>query len=323
MCPLLTEERPQMMGPNSALGLYLTLLKPGICVIRPQIEIGSWLHCRPCGLSSLRLHILLERRPTQQESQNFQHNQIIQHIHSFETKSSHSTMTETPALVVFGPQITTWPSPDLLVQLRDLLLQEPQLQEFLQAINELPQWLDRLVAFEPSLEIISSKRPITAILDWIDSGKIPDPSDTFPNALLAPLTIIIQYLLFFRHKYIPRNTTEQISETEAQGMCTGFLMASALSFSTNMKELQQYASVALRLALCIGAVVDLDAAESDSSRTSCLAVRWRTEKGREGIDETLESYPGVSLLQFPSLFFFLFPFPPMICWLTVCRHTYP
>lgn len=220
-------------------------------------------------------------------------------------------MKVTPEFVVFGPQITTWPSPDLLDQLRELLIQEPRLQFFLQAIKDLPRWMNRLADFEPRFSRISLTQPTAAILDWIENGEIPNASETFPNALLAPLTIVIQYLLYFRYASTQKITTldhvANISPTEIQGLCTGFLMASALAFSTNGEELDEYASIALRLALCIGAIVDLDAVDSDPPRdTSCLAVRWKADSGgKAGIEEVIATYTEV---KFPTVFFFFFLF---------------
>ncbi|KAH8807202.1 putative polyketide synthase [Xylogone sp. PMI_703] len=213
--------------------------------------------------------------------------------------STHATMKAAPSLVLLGPQLTTWPSPDLLIQLREFLIQDPRLLDFLQAIRDLPRWTDKLVHFEPRFGKVTLTNPITALLNWIENGQLPKQSDTCLNILLAPLTVIIQHLLYFHYEFPQKTTTldsidksvEYIKPIEAQGLCTGFLMASALSLSTNIKELNMYASVALRLALCIGAAVDLDAIEPDIRReTSCLAVRWRMDNGKAGIKEILTTY---------------------------------
>jgi len=82
-----------------------------------------------------------------------------------------------------------------------------------------------------------------------------------------------------------------------QGFCTGFLAATALACSKDEEEINVLGAVALRLAVCIGACVDLDSRFAKPSKTrGCVATRWKTELGRNDVDQVLRSYPDVSAI---------------------------
>jgi hypothetical protein len=210
---------------------------------------------------------------------------------------------ESSPLIVFGAQITNWPSNEFLAKLRNLLLQDAQLSEFLQTIRDLPSWWDKLVTFDPRFKKVDATDCIQDLLQWVERGELLWQSDVLPNVLFTPFTVIIQFLLYHRHKQIQKSGTfsqdgkSYFPQTpvDVQGFCTGFLMATALSLSKDEAELAHWASVALRLALIIGAAVDLDSiASSEPKETSCLALRWKQNTIKENIEKIVETYPSVS-----------------------------
>jgi hypothetical protein len=203
------------------------------------------------------------------------------------------------SLLVFGSQ-TSWPSVDFLSQLRSILLLEPSLHQFLATIKDLSKTWEALVAADARLQQVDGLDAINCIQGWIDTGDFGTTPEPLLNVLAAPMTIIIQmahYLSFVTSK--DTNTTqkavlESAQDAGVQGLCTGLLSAIAVACSKTQEELGSYSSVALRIALCVGAYVDLD--EILTTPASCIAIRWRTENGKEEILKMLKDFPGVRTL---------------------------
>ena len=82
-----------------------------------------------------------------------------------------------------------------------------------------------------------------------------------------------------------------------QGFCVGFLSAVAVATSGSEADLGPSAAIAFRLAVCIGAYVDLDGACSPvATKYTAVAVRWRegdADSQAEG-SRIIRSIPNVS-----------------------------
>lgn len=209
-----------------------------------------------------------------------------------------------PSLIVFGPQ-TTWPTSEYLFQLRAVLLLNPRLRTFLLAVKELPDFWQVLVEHDPRLSTVPGVKCLKDLRDWIDHGEFSLTWDVPPNVLSMPFTIIIQLVQYFH--YLDNDISqaqilENVNVGGVQGFCTGILTAIAVACSKTEDDVNTYGAVALRLALCIGAYVDLDAASIDGRlRSSSLAVRWKTAAGHDKVLEILRSYPEVSLTKHRSI----------------------
>ena len=123
------------------------------------------------------------------------------------------------------------------------------------------------------------------------------PDDHEPgNVVSAPLTIISQIAEYL-------NLSQEGEEAalpsldNVQGCCVGFPTAIVVACSRDKDEFRELAAIAIRLAMCIGALVDLDEASMHDSRDrdTAVAVRWRTDPGEETFVRILEDYPTVSL----------------------------
>ncbi|KAI9884810.1 MAG: Type I Iterative PKS [Watsoniomyces obsoletus] len=199
-----------------------------------------------------------------------------------------------PSLVVFGPQ-TTWPTAEYLFQLRAVLLLDPRLHSFLFAIKGLAEFWQDLVKHDPALKVVSGGKYMDDLREWIDHGEFPPKSGVPPNVLTMPFTIIIHLVQYFH--YMDQDVSqaqllEGLKVGGVQGFCTGILTALAVGCSKTEEGVNTYGAVALRLALCIGAYVDLDGISSDGALESAsLAVRWRSAAGHELIMEILKNYP--------------------------------
>lgn len=205
-----------------------------------------------------------------------------------------------PSLVVFGSQ-TTWPSPEYLSQLRATLLLEPSLHPFLTAIKDLHSTWQKLVQWDPRLKAVPGKESLANISHWLDHGDFPATSRAFPNVLSTPLTTIIQIVQYLR--YVEENKAishaqilESASKAGVQGFCTGFLTALAVALSKDETDVTRIGGIALRLAVAIGAYVDLDGAYANPpNETCCFAIRWRAEIGKDRVLEILKAYPDVCI----------------------------
>ncbi|KAI9864364.1 MAG: Type I Iterative PKS [Trichoglossum hirsutum] len=202
-----------------------------------------------------------------------------------------------PSLVIFGPQ-TTWPSAEYLSQIRHVLLNEPCLSVFLDAVRDLPNLWPTLVEANPGLNRVPGGQLLNDIKRWVDKGDFSHVSESPPNVLSTPLTIIVhvvQYLHYVRnigpgtsHAHI----LDSINTGGVQGFSTGFLTATALACSKEEKDVNIYGAVALRLAVCIGAFVDLDGIFAEPpNETSCLVVRWTKEFSVPQLLHILKNYP--------------------------------
>lgn len=207
-----------------------------------------------------------------------------------------------PSLVVFGPQTTNWPPSEYLSQIRASLQNEPRLSTFIEAIKQLPDLWTILVEYHPSLCAVPGAQAIQSIQQWISSGELSWWPGSLPNVLFTPLTVIIQLVQYFcylendeNHGVTHALVLESAKSGGVQGFCTGFLTAIAVACSANEEDVNVYGAVALRLAVCISAFVDLDGTfASPPNETTCLAVRWKPEKGCKGqLFHIMKDYPDV------------------------------
>ena len=205
-----------------------------------------------------------------------------------------------PSLVVFGPQ-PPCPSIEYLSRLRLSLLHNRRLATFLAAIKSLPNLWSILVEANPSLTQVPGLRLLEDIKRWIEHGNFPlQTSETLPNVLLTPLTIIVHIVEYFSYlEYLDPGTShsqvlDSVRDGGIQGFCTGFLAAISLACSRTEENINEFGAVALRLAVCIGALVDLDARFAvPPHETSCFTVRWSATSGRSQVSDILKDYSEV------------------------------
>ena len=200
-------------------------------------------------------------------------------------------------LVVFGPQ-TSCPSKGFLAEIRKYILSEPRLVTFLEALNDLPSLWDRLVDHDERLKAIPGRETLVRLRNWIQHGELPDEVIAESNLFGMPLTIVIHIVQYFH--YLAGNIShnqlmEDVSTAGVQGFCLGLLSAVAVGCARQEAEIEAQASVALRLAVCIGAYVDLHRVNTVESFDSVsLAVRWRSVTSHNSLLEVLQTYPDVS-----------------------------
>lgn len=202
-----------------------------------------------------------------------------------------------PSLIVCGPQ-AGWPTRQELFNLKAFLLSDPRLQPFLAAIRELPKLWPSLTATVPELRTTKGFKLLGILVQWIDDEDCFQRDLDPPNILSTPLTVIIQIVQYSQYlRSLGSTHADVLNSVQSggiQGCCTGFLAASALACSKDEADINILGAVALRLAVCVGACVDLDGrcAEPSNPR-GCVTVRWKAGVGREGVDRVLKHYPDV------------------------------
>ena len=200
-------------------------------------------------------------------------------------------------LIVFGPQ-TSCPSKGFLAEIRKYMLSEPRLVTFLEALKDLPSLWDRLVDHDETLKALPGRETLVRLGNWIQHGELPDEVIAESNLFGMPLTIVVHIVQYFH--YLDGNIShnqlmEDVNTAGVQGFCLGLLSAVAVGCAREEAEIDDQAAVALQLAVCIGAYIDLHRVHTvDSFDSVSLAVRWRSATSHNSLLEVLQTYPEVS-----------------------------
>ncbi|TGJ87742.1 hypothetical protein E0Z10_g1069 [Xylaria hypoxylon] len=204
-----------------------------------------------------------------------------------------------PSLLVFGPQ-NGFPSEEALEDLRQELIGNPQLSALADAVTKLPQLWNTLIDFDEDLLQLPGDDYLRQLSQWVkEGGSFPHREGSSPNLYALAVTVLLQISQYAR--YLRQFGTdshfqllESVRTAGVQGFCVGFISAIVVASSKSQADIGYTAAVGLRLAVCIGAYVDLDAIRThDHGGASCVAIRWRDREaiGKADVDTMLQSYP--------------------------------
>ena len=206
------------------------------------------------------------------------------------------------SLLLFGPQCPHL-SQAYLSDIRQFVLGNPDLKSLVETIHGLPSLWPVLQQTLPHLGRIAGEEQLQKLSNFFENASLAD-EEALDSILLTPLTFISHIVEFLRLR-IGTETGESLlfSHTtshpcDVQGFCIGFLVAASIACSKQKAEFFQVACNALRLAVCIGALIDLDEhLHTDSNdRSSSFAVRWTTASERTHLESIVESFTSVSLI---------------------------
>ena len=204
-----------------------------------------------------------------------------------------SSLTENN-LLLFGPQIPQL-VPSQIADLRRTISEEPELEFLKRIVRELPSlWSNSI---QPSwarfgrLDAVGNQLQKLGVL--LESEREVNVGSRARNVLLVPLTIITQIAEYVRHR----------RRGYVEGFCAGFLSAAAVASSQSMADLEKWTATAIRLGVCIGAIVDLDEQERSqtqpdppgysstySFRWATCSIRWTTVSEKEHLERILASF---------------------------------
>ncbi|KAF1964890.1 hypothetical protein BU23DRAFT_604520 [Bimuria novae-zelandiae CBS 107.79] len=186
-------------------------------------------------------------------------------------------------LLLFGPQ-TPRHSSSRLSELWNTINSEPKLAFLGEIVKELPSlWENTVLSSCPDLRRLThASEQIQQLVRFFETGAM----DTFTTErpcelLLVPLTVVSQIV-----EYISLDR-----EGNVQGFCVGFLAAAVVASSSSTSDLERYAATAIRLALCIGALIDIDEREQLGNRSLTWSARWTSGTEEKHFRETLASFP--------------------------------
>ncbi|KAI0095974.1 hypothetical protein F4814DRAFT_453954 [Daldinia grandis] len=200
-----------------------------------------------------------------------------------------TTSSAANTLLLFGPQIPRL-VPSRLIDLRKAILEDSSLGFLVQIVKELPSlWETTIQPSSPNFRrLTSAKQQLQRLGAFFEDQNEEAPRLGAPcNLLLVPLTVISQIAEYIRLGH--RGTV--------QGFCVGFLAATAIASARDRTNLEKWTATAIRLAVCVGAVVDLDELErSDGGEDSSLSsstwsVGWASSNERGHFERTLASFP--------------------------------
>ncbi|EFY96950.1 polyketide synthase [Metarhizium robertsii] len=220
----------------------------------------------------------------------------------------------TPSLLICGPMISQADAA-YLPQVRSSLVHNKDLSYLREAVSELPNLWLRLVREEPSLGEIDVALFLDNLSQWVKGNSTqPTASRDSRNTQWAVLTVLVHIVEYMEYldNFSSRDEDgcghldahaallDHLHDGGIQGLCIGLLTALALACAPSHAEIAKYGAVAVRLALCCGAYIDLNEAKSPA-KTICVTTRWPGDDGDdkgdidrkcdEQLQAILDTYP--------------------------------
>nr|CAG8993142.1 Non reducing polyketide synthase [Penicillium sclerotiorum] len=203
-------------------------------------------------------------------------------------------------IFLFGPHVTTFTKQSMEKLIRPISRGQHR-DWILDTLAELPTFWDALSEKMPEIpRAIDGPKQLSDLDSWIRHGVTEIPPDvTLPSIIVGPLVVLIQLTQYWRyieltHKGDPFSdvqasvveSSKGTKKSESLGFCAGLLAALAVASSHNRQEFQKYGTVAVRLAMLIGALIDArevwDKANGKGGSVS-FATAWINEKQAEEV----------------------------------------
>lgn len=197
---------------------------------------------------------------------------------------------KSPSLVLCGSVIST-PDASYLSRLRATLIYDQHLTDLRNEVSELFETWPLLVERQPLLRSVRAFPFLQSLSTWVHCGDtsalllVGAASKNTQSAVLTVLSHILEYVSFLNSTCgYNEGATSRFGDPHAcnlenlllggiQGLCMGLLSAIAISISQKKTDLGKYGAIAIRLALCIGAFVDLDEAQL-AEPCVCISASW-------------------------------------------------
>ncbi|KAI9045893.1 putative polyketide synthase [Aspergillus affinis] len=198
-------------------------------------------------------------------------------------------------VLVFGCQCLTFSAEDFLA-LRETILFSPEYSWALDVLAELPVYYRTATQHLPKLDTIHGDRQLRSLHEWFRTGDIAGETFPPPYIQLAPLLMLTHFTQYEQYLRLTspgyrddgRIHVEESEIGEIVGFCIGFLSAAVASAADSREKLAEYASVAVRLSMLLGAIGD--AQEVEEEWTS-LATVWKRENMEGALNEVLNGFP--------------------------------
>jgi hypothetical protein len=203
-----------------------------------------------------------------------------------------TALTQELRIALFGPQVLHW-TRENLIGLQDAIQRDPRLHFIIKALIKLQSLWPALVQ-RCGISGVAGEEKLKELEEFAAGRTIPDPQK-LSNIQLAPLTVVYHITEFIQLSDDPDSSESFLSFRAVQGFCIGFLSAAAVSSSSDYTELERSVSNSLRLAACIGALIDSqDVSHAPLDRATAVSVRWNTPSDRAYLETCLDLFPDVS-----------------------------
>ena len=187
-----------------------------------------------------------------------------------------------PVSILFGPQCSDIEQTTSNVR---SYLRKSSSQFIHASLQDLPAfWLEIIKAWPPLSQIPGDEQIVT-LLQYLQSS---DPGILKPTSIIQTLLTVLSHISDFEAL---KTQVGEKNIIDTQGFCIGFLPAIAVARSRSENDFQKATATIMRLALCIGALVDLD--ELCHGRSRSIAVRWKCMADLKTLHQVLATYPNV------------------------------
>ena len=193
-------------------------------------------------------------------------------------------------MLTFGPQ-EPCPSSTTMHHLRHALQHDP-------ALHDLPAFWNVLVQQDERLRAFPGAATAAVLRSWLEDYHDHKTADATANRITMPLTVIMHLVQYRQYLQQFSDTThasimKDVAQGGVQGFCAGLLSAYAVASMKSEKDFGACSSAAIKVAMCIGAYVDLEMISSGQRVVSAI-VRWSSKDSRQQVESTLAGYTNVS-----------------------------
>lgn len=209
------------------------------------------------------------------------------------------------SLLVVAPKRSNITSKDFK-ELRDVITRNPDLQFIVGIVAELEALWATIVVALPDLRDVRGDEQLRWLHQFLEGGdgtRIEASAAQHQNVSLDVVNVIFQIVEFWRLAttsvgtalFSSSDARPTSSLEDIQGFCLGFLTAAAVSSARAKAEFEQTTATVLRIAVCIGALVELDdlRLRGSGSEPAFASVAWDSPDGYSTLKEVLSTYPDV------------------------------
>ncbi len=209
-------------------------------------------------------------------------------------------LSDAPVLL-FGPLALSFDDA-AFTQLRKIVVEnEGRSRWILETIAELPQYYKTITGALPSLKTESGLQQLEALKCAFLTEQPLEIPFPLPNVLLMPLVVIshlTQYVSFLERTEIELDDCVDLFAApkrirETLGLCTGLISALAVSSSDSKEKFSKYGSVAVRLSMLLGMVVDARNTAPGLEMFKSLSTAWAQVENGEEMLRILNDFPEV------------------------------
>ncbi|KAL8946954.1 MAG: hypothetical protein Q9222_006719, partial [Ikaeria aurantiellina] len=195
--------------------------------------------------------------------------------------------SQLPSVAFFNPQ-SKRVTVEYLESLYSFLHKSRQLAPLVKAIHSLPETWNLFPGLDQQ-----SRACALALVDWTKTGNASVITSTLSGSMALPLLIIVQVIQYFQYLELIGVRHKDVLHSLRRGgglhgYCGGLLPAIAIAISADESEIVQNASIALGIALGIGAYGDLG---DDLSQAGSTNMAVRLKYAGQG-EEIVKNYPG-------------------------------